>query len=322
MEELGNPVIVHDSLEAAYMDPEADAILICTPNYTHLKVLREVMKSGKPILLEKPMATTIDDACEILRLSNEYDAFLQLGLQYRYKSIYQEALSETKLRRSLGDVKMISMSEHRLPFLDKVGQWNKFSSKSGGTLVEKCCHYFDLFNLFAGSKPLRVMASGSQAVNFKKYERDGVSSDILDNAFVIVEYENGVRANFSLNMFSPFFYEELVICGDRGRLSAYERTDYQAGSDLECSMEVATWDNGASRKISPHYLQFIEESGHSGATYYEHRKFVDNLKGIITDSPTAEEGFWAVVVGAAAEESVKRKAPVEVKDFIKGMKFR
>ncbi|OQU73945.1 oxidoreductase, partial [Helicobacter pylori] len=136
------------------------------------------------------------------QIAQNYPKVLQIGLRYRYKPIYVEAIHEAKVRRSLGEIKTLTIMEHREPFLDKVKQWNKFSKYSGGTLVEKCCHYFDLFNLFAASRPVSVYASGSQAVNFKDFEYDGERSDILDNAFVIVEYENGVRANFNLCMFA------------------------------------------------------------------------------------------------------------------------
>ena len=84
------------------------------------------------------------------------------------------------------------MLEHRFPFLDKVGQWNKFDANTGGTLVEKCCHYFDLMNLFADARPVRVFANGNQSVNFKDFERDGKSADCLDQANVLVDYANGV----------------------------------------------------------------------------------------------------------------------------------
>jgi myo-inositol 2-dehydrogenase/D-chiro-inositol 1-dehydrogenase len=86
--------------------------------------------------------------------------------------------------------------------LDKVKQWNKFSKFSGGTLVEKCCHYFDLLNMFSQSRPVSVFATGSQAVNFLEFEYNGEKSDILDNAIVSVVYENGVRASFNLCMFA------------------------------------------------------------------------------------------------------------------------
>ncbi len=124
--------------------------MICTPNYTHFDVLKVAMASGKAIFLEKPMATTLSDAAATVALARDYHSFVQIGLQYRYKAQYVESLHEALVRRSVGEIRMISMSEYRPPFLDKVGQWNKFNDLSGGTLVEKCCHYFDLINSICG----------------------------------------------------------------------------------------------------------------------------------------------------------------------------
>ena len=172
------------------------------------------------------MATTIQDAHAIMQIAQGHPAVFQIGLQYRFKPIYVEAIHEALARKTIGDIKTISILEHRFPFLDKVKQWNKFSKYSGGTLVEKCCHYFDLMNLFAGARPVSVFATGSAAVNFFNFEYAGEKSDILDNAFVVVTYANGVRASFNLCMFAPMFYEELVLCGDEGRLKATENEDF------------------------------------------------------------------------------------------------
>ena len=60
--------------------------------------------------------------------------------------------------------------------------------------------------LFAQARPVSVYASGNQAVNFTDFEYEGERSDILDNALVIVNYANGVRARFDLCMFAPLFY--------------------------------------------------------------------------------------------------------------------
>lgn len=309
-------LVVYDSLEAACNDPAADALIISTPNFSHIDVLRTAIKSGKNIFLEKPMATTIADAYEMLKISKDYPAVLQIGLQYRYKAMYVEAIHEAMERASLGEIKTITILEHRIPFLDKVKQWNKFSKFSGGTLVEKCCHYFDLMNLFAQSKPVSVYATGSMAVNFKEFEYQGEKSDILDNAFVNVVYENGIRASFNLCMFSPMFYEELVLCGDEGRLKTYEVQDFLPGSHPKTHLEILRGESAPSRIGSPSYPTYIEESGHNGATFFEHVNFIDNIEGRDTKTATVEEGFWAVVIGAAAEESVKTGAVVQVKDLL------
>jgi predicted dehydrogenase len=316
--QFGQPdaLVVYDSLEAACNDPAVDGLIIATPNYTHLAVLREAVKSGKHILLEKPMATTLPDAYEILRIARHYDAVLQVGLQYRYKPIYVEAIHEALVRRSIGEIKTIAILEHREPFLDKVGQWNKFSEYSGGTLVEKCCHYFDLFNLFAQSRPVSVYAVGSQAVNFLDFTYDGKKADILDNAFVVVTYANGVRANFNLCMFAPMVYEEVILCGTRGRLRAFENEDFLPVPRPRSGLEVLLGQDQPSRVATPCYPELIEITGHNGGTYFEHVNFIERIEGRPTNAATAEDGFWSVVVGVAAEESVKTGQPVQIADLL------
>ncbi|CAI5497533.1 unnamed protein product [Closterium sp. Naga37s-1] len=104
----------------------------------------------------------------------------------------------------------------------QVGAWNRFSSNSGGTLVEKCCHFFDLMNLILHDTPTCVMASGGQSVNHLSEEYDGKVSDILDNAYVIVEYQGGGRACLDLCMFAEGSRNEQEICvvGDKGKVEA------------------------------------------------------------------------------------------------------
>ncbi len=309
-------LVVYDSLQAACCDPAVDGLIIATPNHTHIAVLREAVKSGKHILLEKPMATTLQDAHEIMRIAEGYGAVLQVGLQYRYKPIYVEAIHEALVRRSIGEIKTITILEHREPFLDKVNQWNKFSKYSGGTLVEKCCHYFDLFNLFAQSRPVSVYAVGSQAVNFLDFEYAGEKSDILDNAFVIVTYANGVRANFNLCMFAPMVYEEIVLCGSAGRLKAYENEDFLPPHRPHAGLEVMRGEGGPSYVAVPSYPALIELTGHNGGTYFEHVNFVDRIEGQPTNAATAEEGFWSVVVGVAAETSVRSGQVVDIEALL------
>ena len=310
---------IYGDLTSACSDPEVDGLIICTPNYTHIQIVREALKSGKHILMEKPMVTTLEDAFEMLELTRDYPAVFQVGLQYRYKAIYTEARKEALDRKALGEVKTVSIVEHRVPFLDKIGQWNKFSRYSGGTLVEKCCHYFDLFNLFAQSKPKYVYAVGGQDVNFVGYRHEGEESpsDILDNAIVTVVYENGVKCNFNLCMFAPMFYEAITICGDEGRIQAWENENYLPEEGPHTHFEMLCADHRPSVISSPCYPRTIQSSGHMGGTYFEHKYFVDNISGVKTDTATIEEGFWSVVVGIAAEKSVRTGQVVYIDELLK-----
>jgi myo-inositol 2-dehydrogenase/D-chiro-inositol 1-dehydrogenase len=221
----------------------------------------------------------------------------------------------------MGNVKIVNIVEHRIPFLDKVNQWNKFNEFSGGTIVEKCCHYMDLMNLFADSIPKKVYATGSQAVNYKKFKYEGKKSDILDNAMVIAEYENGVQASFNLCMFAPQTYEEITVCGDQGRLRAFENEDFLKNTQPKTMLEVYRGENYPSRITQPAYPEFVTKAGHSGASFYNFIKFIDKIEGKnslqnVPKIATVEEGFWSIVLGAAAQESIETGKPVVIKKFL------
>ena len=310
-------IIRYNDLESACNDPNTDAIMICTPNYTHLSVLKIAVKSGKPIFVEKPMATTLADAAEIFHMSDHYKSFIQIGLQYRFKCQYKEAYHELLNRKVIGDIQTISMSEYRPPFLDKVDQWNKFSKNTGGTLVEKCCHYFDLMNLFAGSIPKKIYATCGKSGVFLDFKHNNKSSDIDDYAFVIIEYDNDIKANFTLNMFSPDFNEELIVSGAEGRLIASEKFSFKNNDSSETTFSIQLGENGSSRESNISYPSSIEKSGHHGATFYEHVELIKLLKGEKSNSATPTEGLWSIIIATAAQESMKSGKPVIIEDYLK-----
>ena len=121
-------------------------------------------------------------------------------------------ISEIK-KGTIGKLKMLTIREHRFPFLVKVDNWNRFSHNTGGTLVEKCCHFFDLMRLITESEAVRVFASGGQDVNHLTESYNGKIPDIIDNAFVIVDFKNGVRGLLDLCMFAENSRLQEEICG-------------------------------------------------------------------------------------------------------------
>ena len=118
---------------------------------------------------------------------------------------------------------MLAIREHRRPFLPKVGDWNRFNRNTGGTLVEKCCHFFDLMRHVTQHEPVRVLASGGQDVNHLDERYEGERPDILDNAYVIIDFDDGIRALLDLCMFAEQsqHQEEIVATGDGGKLEAF-----------------------------------------------------------------------------------------------------
>ena len=309
------PLTIYRDLSEACLDEAVDAIVIATPNHTHRNVLHAVASSHKPVLLEKPMATTLADAVDIVNLARDYPAVIQLGMQYRFKAQYVEALQAVAAQSALGEVRTVAVSEYRPPFLDKVDQWNKFNRNSGGTLVEKCCHYFDLINVVARSRPRQVYASGGRAVNFLDFEWQGEMSDIDDHAMVIIDYDNGVRASFTLNMFCQELYEELVVVGEHGRLVASERASFHPDTPSAAQLLVEVPEHPAYGGVPVGYPEWIEASGHYGATFFEHIAFNLQLVGQPVDAATPEQALWSLIVASAAQHSIRIEREVDVGAF-------
>ncbi|MCV0397968.1 MAG: Gfo/Idh/MocA family oxidoreductase [Rhizobiaceae bacterium] len=292
-----------------------DVLLIASPNHTHIDILRDVLPLEKPLLVEKPLCSTVEDSREALRLAAGRRAPVWVAMEYRYMPPVQRLLSELD-SGTVGRLRMLSIREHRYPFLSKVGDWNRLSAKTGGTMVEKCCHFFDLMRLIAKAEPVRVYASGAQDVNFLDEVYAEGRADVLDNAFVIVDFDNGVRAMLDLCMFAEgsYWQEQIAATGDKAQVEAFIPGPARFSADgRERNSEVvisprATKSPRREEIITDHAI--LSAGDHHGSTYYQHRRFLDLVRNGGTPEVTLEDGLKAVMIGAAAEESVRTGAPV------------
>ena len=296
----------HEDLLASGL---VDAVLVASPNYTHKSILDDILSTDIPVLVEKPMCTTVEDCISVVRAQESRSAITWVGLEYRYMAPIAGLLQELR-SGIIGNMKMMSIREHRFPFLVKVDNWNRFSRNTGGTLVEKCCHFFDLMNLAVGSRPVRVMASGGQDVNHLDEVYNGERSDILDNAYVIVEYANGVRTMLDLSMFAEGgqHEQEITVVGDRGKLDAYIPGNGKIFIGNRASRSVQEIDVPTDPDIA--HMGF-----HFGASFIECKRFVDAVLNNTPPEVTVADGLWSVVIGAAAHRSIDESRPVLVSEY-------
>ncbi|WP_380058194.1 hypothetical protein ACFE33_06325 [Falsihalocynthiibacter sp. SS001] len=107
------------------------------------------------------------------------------------------ALCET-MQEAASGLRTLTIYAHPFPILENVNDWNRFNAKSGGTFVEKCCHFFDLIRL----------ADSSRAAT--------------DNGYVLVNFDNGVHAILELCMFAEGSrdQEEVRAVGPNDKLKA------------------------------------------------------------------------------------------------------
>ncbi len=298
---------VHSDYREILDSWDVDALVVASPNYTHIDVMRDIFTTDKHVMLEKPMCTTLADALEVDAAARAHKGVIWVGLEYRFIPTISSLLRHLP---EVGQVKMCAIREHRFPFLRKVGDWNRFNRNTGGTLVEKCCHFFDLMNLVAPGKPSRVLASGAQSVNHLDEIYDGEVPDILDNAYVIVEYDSGARAMLDLCMFAEGSRHEqnIAVTGDVGKLETtvpgeelyVSKREGRSGDSIPVSMDARVRHTGF----------------HHGSSFLEHREFIDAIRENKPAAVTTRDGLMSVVIGLAGQRSIETGQAVDVDSLL------
>lgn len=306
----------HKALIAADI---ADVYVVVSPNHTHIDVMKDLLKTDKHILCEKPLCTTVADCqtlykMELARRERCPKAITWIAMEYRYMPPVTKMI-ERVAAGDVGQAQMIAIREHRFPFLKKIGDWNRFSANTGGTLVEKCCHFFDLMRLLAkqqnaDAEIVGVYASGNQDVNHLDETYAQGTPDILDNAYVVADFNTGQRAVLDLCMFAEISkdQEEIAVTGDKGK--------------IEIGIPSSTYIFGdrASENLDTNHMPvdetILNAGSHHGSTYYQHRRFLDAILNGTKPEVSFEDGMVAVAIGQAAHLSISEKRRVEISEIM------
>jgi predicted dehydrogenase len=267
-----------------------------------------VFESGVPVLCEKPLCTTVADAQRVVERAERHPGLFWVAMEYRYMAPIARLVEEVR-GGAVGTLRMVAIREHRYPFLPKVGDWNRFARNTGGTFVEKCCHFFDLMRLITGSDPVRVYASAGQDVNHLDEAYGGERPDILDNGFVTVDFASGARGLLDLCMFAEASRneQEIAATGDAGK--------------VECFVPESTLVVGRRhpREVRSETIEVdgdvLAAGAHHGSTFAEHVEFRRALLAGGAPAVSARDGLMAVAMGAAAERSAAEGRPIELAEL-------
>jgi myo-inositol 2-dehydrogenase / D-chiro-inositol 1-dehydrogenase len=311
-----------DNHQAMFAQCGFDALVISTPNHTHAAVLADALATDAHILVEKPLVTRVDEGLALLKQSEGRKGIVWVALEYRYMPPVAE-LVRMAHDGAVGTIHQVAIREHREPFYEKVDDWNRFSANTGGTLVEKCCHYFNLMEVILREPAVRVYASGGQRVNHLDECYGGRRPDILDSAYAIVEHASGARAMLDLCMFAEgsIDKEQIVVVGDEGKLESLlpscmlhygRRADW--GRKKGWGDASGTGRGVDVRRVWDRGIRY--QGAHFGASYIEHQKFANAIRsGSPSEIPLAE-GLRSVAVGLAAHRSIETGLPVAVAEVL------
>lgn len=310
------------SLAEVVSASDVDCLLVASPNFRHAEQLRQIAELRPlPVLLEKPACTTLEDVHSLYQLGQRYPAPIWVAMEYRYMPPVALLAQEVHGQQHTGPVSMLSIREHRFPFLVKVGDWNRFNRYTGGTLVEKCCHFFDLMRHLSRSEPVRIYASASVAHNHQQ-ERypDGVP-DILDNAYVLVDFENGQRAMLELCMFAEGarYQEEISVVGHRGKAECFvpgpgRFWPAHLGDAPVPKVVISPREPKGPRELEvPVDPVALAAGDHNGSTLYQHQRFIAVVRGHGQVEVGLDDGLAAVIMGLAAQESARTGQAIDMR---------
>lgn len=283
---------------------ELDAIFVSTPNFTHAKLAEEILQAGKHLFLEKPCGINRAECLHVLEIANRSDRVLMLGHELRYSPYFQR-IKELVDRGEIGKPHMVWTREFRGPFQKKSGDWIQDERLSGGCLVDKNCHHFDLMNWWVGARPQRVSGFGGCALN-RVIEGP---RQVHDHATVSYEYENGVRGTLQLCMFALDFPSEdleMGIIGDGGMLVT-----------RISRIEILQWKRGTNQKEPlVHKVNAKHGEGWGNHLGFDeiHEEFVNCILKKREPLTSVRNCIDGTLLAIAAERAIKKGQVVNVDD--------
>lgn len=327
-------------------ETEIDALVIGSPNYSHVADACPAFERRIPTLLEKPVAISVEECRQLWQTwQSAGEPPVTVGFVLRATPFY-ERLREIALSGQLGQVLTLDADENVSTGTTRQMRdgWRAWEKNCGGFMVEKCSHDFDLLRWIANSEAVRV-SSFSARTHFiknppfteKRFEAEpelpapldyGDASiqhlvtesnsgslytgegDLPDHQSVIIEWENGIITCFTATFAQLRGTRRMRIAGTSGNVSGdAERS--------QITLETAPNEEFHREEITISH----DSSGHHGGDGNTATHFWNSANPETEDSPGTSasapaglhEGIEAVLIAIAAQESARSGATVDVR---------
>jgi len=272
---------------------DIDAVIIVTPTFTHAEIACYAAQLGKHIVLEKPMAISVDECAAINAAVKKNDVKLQLGFMRRFDPAFIQA-KEKITSGEMGRV-MIIRSTGRGPGLPP--PWTYDLSQSNGMLAEVNSHDFDSIRWLVESDYEEVYA---QAANFKCQNLRKNYPDFYDNAVVVVRLKNGTLGTVDGTCPAGYGYDARVeILCENGLI--------QIGNLKESGFMQVKGDGTVLGSAFRSWRDRFEKAYLAEMEHFVRAVLNDNQPAV-----TGEDGMKAVEVVVAANKSIRTAQPIKL----------
>ena len=273
---------------------------IVLPSDLHFGVTREVLEAGSHVLLEKPMALTLEHCSKLRDLAKARKLTLAIGHELRMSSLWGE-VKRLIDGGAIGDPLYALIELWRRPYRLGAEGWRYDINRVGDWILEEPIHFFDLARWYmsGAGEPVSVyaVAKGKRADH----------PELHDNFSAIVNFPEGRYAVISQTLAAWEHHQVVKITGTGGAL-------------------WATWSGAMDRTFEPTFslklqqgekLETVNLEKPSGEVY----ELVDEVAAVVkavregTAPPcTAEDGWWSTAMCLKAAESLKSGHPVSLRE--------
>ncbi|MGP4079256.1 inositol 2-dehydrogenase [Pseudalkalibacillus sp. R45] len=284
--------IITTNPDELFIDPEIDAILICSSTDTHTEYIIKAAEAGKHIFCEKPISFNIDHTQRALEVVKKEGVKFQVGFNRRFDRHFRKVY-ETVRSGKIGEPHVIKVTSR-----DPEAPPEEYIQRSGGMFMDMTIHDFDMIRYLAGQNVTEISVQATCLVD-EKFTRN----DDVDTAVITLTFEDGSLGVIDNSRQAVYGYDQRIeVFGNAGVVSA----ENEPTTNVHISTkETVTLDN-------PKYF-FLER--YQDAYVEELDAFV---RSILEDSPlicSGEDGLQAELLAIAAKTSLKEKRAVKLSEF-------
>ena len=292
LEQMGIPFISKD-IDAVINHKDVDAIIIGTPTFTHVDLIKKIIKSSKkPIFCEKPLSLDWRLIPNLLKDVNEVGAFVQMGYNRRFDINFgkvQEAVANNKIGKLyLIDIASFDPSPPSMEYL----------KNSGMMWTDMNIHDFDMMRFISGQEVEEIFAFGANLINSKLIDLD------VDVTTINIKFKDGSLGIIRASRKSAYGYDQRVeVLGEKGRTKIENVRDSTFRIDTSVGRQMGNPVNFFMDRYSDAYRKEIEA-------------FVDSI--IFNKKPivSIEDDLQASKMANACEISYRTGKPVKIKDLV------
>jgi len=306
--------------EAARLHPEArifadalemiatmdfDIIDVVTPSHTHREIAIAAMARGRHVLLEKPMAITLEDCQAIVAAQRQHGVRLAVGHEFRLSSQWGE-IKRIIQRGAIGDPQYVLVELLRKPYRPGADGWRYDQDRVGSWVLEEPIHFFDLARWYLESSgdPVELYAYGNS--------RDPQRPALFDNFSAMFKYPNGSYAVVSQTLAAFEHHQTVKVSGTKGALWAGWRGALDRTFEPAFFLRVFEGDNLEEVKLE-------KQSGEVFELREEIAECVCMARGEATRIATGIDGLWSAGLCLVAEESIRQQRPLPISEILKSV---